>query len=472
MINFQKNKINIPIKNQLFLYLLKIGQPQVYKFYKQYSETQWWPRKEIEGLQFKRVKEMLVYAYNNFSFYYDKFKKNGLKPTNFKNLSDINKYPLTRVAELKQAYKNGDFHQGYNQEKISILETTGSTGTPFIFPINQSALDERLGCNLRNIEWYGHYLGNKNARLWRTSKSKNLINKIKQNLFGRRLELSIYDVDDSKNNLIDDTKLQYFCNQLIKKRIEILDGYVSALILLADYVNRKKIKGLNFKSIVCGAEYLSPEARKLIESTFKCRVYNRYGGTELSCIAHQSTNAVKEELLIMSDKLLLEVIKNGKPVAPGKLGEIVVTDFTNRAMPFIRLQVGDVAIAENPSKISACGRGLHLLRSVEGRINDLFLLPGGKILSTHIWHKIFRSQDYVKQFKVIQEKKDLIVIQVVLEENDERFELLKIRVDKLLTNCRVVWRILLKIPSGKGGKYRHSVSKIPIKLNQIRKVNY
>lgn len=465
----QSLKPRTPLKSQIFLCLLQIGRPQIYKYYKKYSQTQWWSRDEIEALQFKKIKELLTYSYNNFPFYHRKFKQNNLKPSSFQKLSDINKFPLTSVAELKQAYKKGHFQKGYNQEKITLLETTGSTGTPFIFPINQSALDERAGCNLRTIEWYGHYLGKKNARLWRTSKEKSLKDRIKQNLFGQRIELTIYDADNPQISLLDNNRLQNFCDRLIKSKTEILDGYVSALTLLVDYVKRKNVKGLRFKAIASGAEYLSPQARQLIESTFKCKVYNRYGGTEVGWMAHQSNKSRAEELLIMSDKLLLEVIKNGKSAKPGQIGEVVVTDFTNKVMPFIRFQVGDVAVAENPKKISPCGRGLHLLRSVEGRINDLFVLPDDKILSSHVWHKLFMSQDYIKEFKLIQEKKDRVIIQVVLEYNDKRLKTLKDKVKSFLPGCQIIWQKLDCIPPGKGGKFRHSVSEVPLKLNQLRK---
>jgi phenylacetate-CoA ligase len=49
-------------------------------------------------------------------------------------------------------------------------------------------------------------------------------------------------------------------------------------------------------------------------------------------------------------------------------------------MPLIRYQLGDVGV---PScEICSCGRGLPLLSSVEGRINDFLVFSDGRVLTT------------------------------------------------------------------------------------------
>lgn len=353
-------------------------------------------------------------------------------------------------------------------EKIRHLSTTGSSGTPFVYPINQSAIDERMGCFLRTTEWYGHFLGMKNARLWRTSRNKSVLAYIKQNLFGRRLELSIYDVSDPKASFLDEKKIEQFCEKIKKHKIRILDGYVNALTLLADYVLKHKIKNLPVKSVVSGAEYLSPYSRKIIEKAFCCKVINRYGGSEISLMAHQCDEAEDEQLHVMSDKILLEVLKSGTAAKPGELGEIAVTDFTNKAMPFIRYLVGDVAIAEDKNKTCKCGRDLNLLQKVEGRVNDLFKLPDGRILTSHVWHVLFRSIKEIKKFQIVQKKIDTIEVSVVLEDKNYDLKPLKENVQGFLPGCNVIWHVVENIDVGPGGKLRHSMSEVPYHLNEIR----
>ena len=443
--------------------LLNVGQHNIYKYYEKYKSTQGYSREDLEKLQRERIKNILDYAYNNIPFYREKFDKCGVKPSDFVNIKDIEKFPTTSVDELRKAIKEKKI--GKHARKTKLLATTGSTGTPFVFPINKEAEDERLGCMFRTIEWYGHELGVKNARFWRTSKNKCLTSKIKENLLGRRLELSIYDADDPEGSFLDENKIKAYIEKIKRYKPEIIDGYVGAFVIIANYILENKVQGVSPKSIVTGGEYLSFESRKLIEKAFRCKVYNRYGGTETSLMAHECE---KGNLHIISDKLYLEVLKDDVPVQSGELGEVVVTDFTNMALPFIRFKVGDVALADDPKKVCACGRGLHLLKAVEGRINDLMILKDGRILVSHVWHNLFRDYDGIKTFQVVQKDYDLFHVNIVL--NDKHLDLtnLKREVSKFLPNCKIEWYIRDKIAYGKGGKFRHSISEIPIFLNQIR----
>ncbi|MFH2021032.1 MAG: histidinol-phosphate transaminase [archaeon] len=444
--------------------LLGIGQKNIYKYYKAYQKSQYWPRDKLKVYQEKRIRQVIDHAYNRVPFYRNKYDKLSLKPQDFKVLSDLEKFPIISVEELKDAVSKG---MTGNQRNIKMLETTGSTGTPFVFPINKEAEDERYGCTFRTIEWYGHHLGTKNARLWRTSK-KSFMSRLKENFIGRRFELSIYDADRPEDSFMDGAKIKMYLKKLSDYKPEVIDGYVSAFVLISDYILRNNIRAYSPKAIVTGAEYLSHEARKTIEKAFRCRVFNRYGGTETSLMAHECDAGRGSYYHIMADKLYLEVIRENRTARPGELGEIVVTDFTNKALPFIRFRVGDVAIAEDPEKICKCKRTLPLLGEVQGRVNDLFKLKNGKILVTHVWHKLFREIPEIKEFQIRQKDLDKFEVFLVLDKKDYDITNLKKKVSDYLPDSNIDWWIVDKIPVGKGGKFRHSISEVPLSLNEIR----
>ncbi len=70
----------------------------------------------------------------------------------------------------------------------------------------------------------------------------------------------------------------------------------------------------------------------------------------------------------------IEVLKfdSDEQVAPGELGRIVVTDFTNYAMPMIRYDIGDVAtIGETHNGI------LLSLDNLSGRKTDMIFKTNG-----------------------------------------------------------------------------------------------
>ena len=98
--------------------------------------------------------------------------------------------------------------------------------------------------------------------------------------------------------------------------------------------------------------------------------------------------------------LIVELIHDGRPARPGERGELVVTNLQARAMPFIRYSVGDVAVlAEEPC---SCGRGLPLIRAVEGRLVDCLTTPDGRSISPYQVTLALEAVPGLRQYQVVQ----------------------------------------------------------------------
>jgi hypothetical protein len=279
--------------------------------------------------------------------------------------------------------------------------------------------------------------------------------------------LSIYNVDDPKNSTITKDRMDEFIRKINRYKPEVIDGYVSSFVYIADYITKNQIQLYRPQAIVTGAEYLSPEARQKIEQAFGCKVYNRYGGTEIGLMAHECGAG---NMHIMADKAYAEIVADGRPVAPGELGKIVFTDFTDRILPFIRYEVGDMGIAADPEQRCPCGRGLPMLQSIEGRINDLMPLKDGSVMVTHLWFKLFREFQFIRQFQVVQEDYDLFRMFAVLEPGQADADLseLKAQVQQFVPGATVHWHVVPEIVPGKGGKLRHTISEVPFAFNENR----
>jgi phenylacetate-CoA ligase len=83
---------------------------------------------------------------------------------------------------------------------------------------------------------------------------------------------------------------------------------------------------------------------------------------------------------LSTDLCLVEVRRNGRKAEPGELGAIVLTDLRGRAMPLIRYDTGDLAIAGGGE--CPCGRSLPLIQSMEGRARASVTLPDQSVLTT------------------------------------------------------------------------------------------
>jgi phenylacetate-CoA ligase len=139
-------------------------------------------------------------------------------------------------------------------------------------------------------------------------------------------------------------------------------------------------------------------------------VFETYGSREFmlmatECPAHQG-------LHISSENLVLELIKDGRAVAPGQVGEVVVTDLHNYAQPFIRYQNGDLAAMAQGS--CPCGRGLPRLARLEGRLLEVLRAPSGQELTGTFFPHLLKDFSAIVGYQAEQDRSDHLVIRLVL----------------------------------------------------------
>src|SRR5690606_5480525 len=86
---------------------------------------------------------------------------------------------------------------------------------------------------------------------------------------------------------------------------------------------------------------------------------------------------------LLTTNVHIEIVRDGRPVAPGELGEIVATTLVNRGMPLVRCRIGDLgALSPDPC---VCGRPQPVLAELQGRAADLVFrtdgtpLPGSEL---------------------------------------------------------------------------------------------
>src|SRR2546429_1519815 len=97
-----------------------------------------------------------------------------------------------------------------------------------------------------------------------------------------------------------------------------------------------------------------------------------YATADLGCIAYESP---ARGGLVLSEDVLLEIVRpgTGEPVAPGEVGEVVVTSF-DHDRPWIRLALGDLS-AVLPG-ISPCGRTNMRIKGWMGRADQTTKVKG------------------------------------------------------------------------------------------------
>jgi phenylacetate-CoA ligase len=237
----------------------------------------------------------------------------------------------------------------------------------------------------------------------------------------------------------------------------LLVAYAGALHqwarLLGD--NRDPIPGLS--AIIVSAEMLYDETRQAIEACFKVPVYNRYGGRDLHFVAQECR--AQKGLHINSENLLVEIVKDGRQVAPGELGEIVITRLDNFVMPFVRYRSGDLGVLN--SAACECGRSLPLLQKIEGRVQDAIVTAEGRIISGPFFAHVMKDCPDVREFQVHQLAINRLLLMVVLQGGRQfvsRPRIERIAQQYMGRNMQIEFDVRDSIPLTRTGKRRVIVS--------------
>jgi len=173
----------------------------------------------------------------------------------------------------------------------------------------------------------------------------------------------------------------------------------------------KDVSSLDTALVSGGA--LFPSMRKAYEEQ-GIRVSQSYATADIGSIAHETWNG--DELcegMICNEDLIVEIVRPGTddPVAPGGVGEIVVTSF-NEAYPLVRFGTGDMsAIVSEPSP---CGRTNMRIKGWMGRADQRTKVKGMFVDPKQI-AEIVKSVSGVDQARLIvsrEDQKDMMNLQV------------------------------------------------------------
>ena len=167
-------------------------------------------------------------------------------------------------------------------------------------------------------------------------------------------------------------------------------------ILVEKFIELKK--PFPIKRAVTGGDALSPSLRQWLKSNGLDQVLQFYGTADLGTISYESAAM---EGMIVDEELILEIVRpgTGDPVAPGEVGEIVVTTL-NPDYPLIRFGTGDLS-ALLPG-ISPCGRTNTRIKGWMGRADQTTKVKGMFVQPGQVAAVINRHREIVRARLVIE----------------------------------------------------------------------
>jgi phenylacetate-coenzyme A ligase PaaK-like adenylate-forming protein len=136
---------------------------------------------------------------------------------------------------------------------------------------------------------------------------------------------------------------------------------------------------------IFGAEPWSEAMRAQIQALLPLKALDIYGlsevigpGVACECVE------VQAGLHVNSDHFLVEVVdpNSGRPLPPGRRGELVFTTLDKQAMPVLRYRTGDIASLD--VEPCACGRTLPRMSKVLGRRDDMLVVRGVNVYPSEV----------------------------------------------------------------------------------------
>ncbi|MGH7199589.1 MAG: phenylacetate--CoA ligase family protein, partial [Planctomycetaceae bacterium] len=142
-----------------------------------------------------------------------------------------------------------------------------------------------------------------------------------------------------------------------------------------------------------------PATRQRIESAWGARLIDHWGMTELGALAVECLEN-PGGLHLLESECIAEILdpKTAEPVAPGEVGELIVTNLGRLGSPLLRYRTGDLVRVD----VTPCPCGRALLRldgGILGRVDDMLAIRGNNVFPSSL-EAILREFDAIAEYRI------------------------------------------------------------------------
>jgi phenylacetate-CoA ligase len=407
----------------------------------------------LRELQNAKLRRLIAHVYEHVPFYREVMAARGLRPEDIQTTDDLERLPIVDKHVITANYREALRDHSLPPSQLIPASSSGSTAERLHYWTTKTQKAKKWAGLFRWWEMAGYRFGDPYFTFQlagnRGLRGIPVLEKLEWAMLRHRW-LSAQQMTDAV--------LADYVRQLDRYRPVLFRSYASTVYYLACFMQREGLR-VPIPAILTTGETLSEEMRRTIEQAFAPgRVYNEYGGDGMQiaceCEYHQG-------LHINAETYIVEIVRDGRRVPEGELGEIVLTNLEATATPFIRYNIHDVgALDLSPCP---CGRGLPRLSRLEGRLTDLFLTADHHWLTVHQFTAFFAKIPSVKAFQVIQRQVDDILIRLVVDEHfgeADHQRILETFRGYLGPNNRFTLEFVDAIPTTPAGKRRFFISNV------------
>jgi phenylacetate-CoA ligase len=153
------------------------------------------------------------------------------------------------------------------------------------------------------------------------------------------------------------------------------DTYVGTPSFLRIIIEKAREMGADISSVthaLMGAEALPESLRTWFRDNGVPHVFQTYASADIGSVAYETaSDGVLDPGMVVDEDVIVEIVRpgSGEPVAPGDIGEIVVTLF-NQDYPLIRFATGDMSALLVDAPAFGCGRTNVRIKGWMGRADQ------------------------------------------------------------------------------------------------------
>lgn len=451
-----------PASNSLYTRFISAGVFPIQEWFKRHGTvaarrsletSQWWSPQQIAQWQLDRLRHLLLQAGEHVPYYRRIFGERGFDPRAVGSVADLQALPLLDKALIRE---HADALRHARAVGLSRLNTGGSSGEPLTFWIGRERVSHDVAAKWRATRWWGVDIGDPEIVAWGSPIE-----------LGAQDRLRLWRDRLMRTELIPafsmtEDRLDGFIRRIRARRPRMLFGYPSVLGHIARHAaaSGQRMDDLGIRVAFVTSERLYEDQRRAIEQTFGCPVANGYGGRDAGFIAHECPRG---SMHITAEDIVVEILgADGRPVPVGQAGEIVVTHLATRDFPFIRYRTGDVGVLSHEA--CACGRGLPVLKELQGRSTDFVVAQDGTVMHGLALIYVLRELPEVGLFRIVQESTDHTTVQVVPATGWDAHlhpqRIVQGLRQRLGAGVRIDVQVVPQIEPEKSGKFRYVQSRV------------
>jgi phenylacetate-CoA ligase len=355
-------------------------------------------REELEKRQLRLFRRRMKYVIEKSPFYKRKYGEAGVTPGDIKTMEDVRKVPFTTKMELLKSQEEhplfGDFPCLPPEAACRVFQTSGTTGVPLKVPFSKK--DWFKNC-YEQFSYYVYAYGMES----RDVAFFPFVYGLFIAWWGIQATMEQHGITIVPGGgQTSETRLK----SIIDWGATVVCGTPTYIIYLGELAQKMGIDLPNSRVRIVvtagepGAQV--PATKSLVERLWGAKNYDDIGSTEITnfgweCIAQQGTHM--NEAMFLPESLDKET---GKPVGPGEVGELVLSNLCCETAPLLRYKTGDL-VRFNYDRCE-CGRTfLRMIGGVIGRADDMFHFGGVNIFPSAIENFIRQVPDFSNEYQLV-----------------------------------------------------------------------